>query len=95
MSEISFYNLCTNGKVLNSQYDFTIPEEQWSQTRTHIFSGISNNIKCKADVAAIVPKPSCLYSQCAYDGVYQPTAGNLTFMVKIFFTMQFQLKFKF
>ena len=95
MSEISFYNLCTNGQVLNSQYDFTIPEEQWSQTRTHIFSGSSDYIKCKADVAAIVPKPSCSYSQCAYDGVYQPTPGNLTFMVKIFFTIQFQFKIKF
>ena len=69
---------------MNYLYDsFTIPESEWSQTNTHVFYGGSNNLKCKEDVAAIVPKPECPYAQCAYDGVYQPTAGNLTFMVRI------------
>ena len=50
------------------------------KTQTHIFSGSSNNAKCTQDVALIVPKPQCTHSQCAFDGVYQPTVGNLTFM---------------
>jgi hypothetical protein len=87
VTEISFYNLCTNGQILNHPYEFTIPESQWSQTRTHVFSGSSNNLKCEEGVAVIIPKPECLYSQCAYDGVYQPMVGNLTFMVRnLFFT---------